>query len=173
MIVSSQIRINAKALKFESRIFWWWFLIHTKPPRINVMEKTDQKPIDKKESNPLGIMESSIADNHRVESTHAESNLRQSNTRKRDRRKKEYWKLEIIKTINIYIFLSLFIILRHSVSGFVIAPPWANPEVNRCSKKSWQLIYWPQDDKCYQIFEQGPCPRSQVKNCFIDNWNPM
>ena len=45
--------------------------------------------------------------------------------------------------------------------GFVIAPPWANPLINPCSNKSWQLIYWPSDGQCYQIFEQGPCPDTQ------------
>ena len=45
--------------------------------------------------------------------------------------------------------------------GFVIAPPWANPVINPCSKKSWQLIFWPPDGQCYQIFEQGPCPDTQ------------
>ena len=45
--------------------------------------------------------------------------------------------------------------------GFVIAPPWANPTINPCSNKSWQLIYWPPDGQCYQIFEQGPCPDTQ------------
>ena len=84
--------------------------------------------------------------------------------RKRDRRKKEYWKLPFMRSFHVYVFLSCFLFFGHSISGFVIAPPWANPEVNRCSKKSWQLIYWPQDDRCYQIFEQGPCPRSQVRS---------
>ena len=45
--------------------------------------------------------------------------------------------------------------------GFVIAPPWANPVINPCSGKSWQLIYWPPDGRCYQIFEKGPCPDTQ------------
>ena len=29
------------------------------------------------------------------------------------------------------------------------------------TNKSWQLIYWPSDGQCYQIFEQGPCPDTQ------------
>jgi len=45
--------------------------------------------------------------------------------------------------------------------GFVIAPPWANPVINPCSGTSWQLIYWPPDGRCYQIFEKGPCPDTQ------------
>ena len=57
-------------------------------------------------------------------------------------------------------FLQL-IIWEHQVSGFVIAPPWANEITNPCSKKSWQLLYWPKTQKCYKIFEQGPCPKSQ------------
>jgi hypothetical protein len=48
-----------------------------------------------------------------------------------------------------------------SVSSFVIAPPWANAVSNPCSSRSWQLIHWPADGECYQIFSQGPCPRSQ------------
>ena len=48
-----------------------------------------------------------------------------------------------------------------SVEAFVIAPPWANAVTNPCSARSWQLIYWPKDGKCYPIFSQGPCPRSQ------------
>ena len=128
------------------------------------MEKKSRKPINKKVSSPLGIMELSLADVLSVEYTHAEANLRQSTIRKRDRQKKEYWKPELISIIHMFIILSIFLLFNHSVSGFVIALPWANPEVNKCSKKSWQLIYWPQDDKCYQIFEQGPCPRSQVKS---------
>ena len=58
------------------------------------------------------------------------------------------------------IHLGLLILLK-AVQGFVIAPPWANPVINPCSEKSWQLIYWPQDGACYQIFEQGPCPDTQ------------
>ena len=59
--------------------------------------------------------------------------------------------------------MSLLFTLQYVAGGqaFVIAPPWANPEVNRCSRTSWQLIYWPDHDQCYQIFEQGPCPKSQ------------
>lgn len=49
-----------------------------------------------------------------------------------------------------------------TAEGFVIAPPWANKEVNPCSNKSWQLLLWPQDGQCYRIFDQGPCPKTQV-----------
>ena len=82
----------------------------------------------------------------------------------KDKRKKEYWKSNVrIDKMYLCIFVSIFSIFSgHCARGFVIAPPWANPEVNICSKKSWQLIHWPLDGKCYQIFEQGPCPRSQV-----------
>jgi len=45
--------------------------------------------------------------------------------------------------------------------GFVIAPPWANGSSNPCSESSWQLVYWPDTGKCYQIFSQGPCPDTQ------------
>ena len=58
-------------------------------------------------------------------------------------------------------YLGLIFCLLKAVQGFVIAPPWANPVINPCSEKSWQLIYWPQDGACYQIFEQGPCPDTQ------------
>ena len=59
--------------------------------------------------------------------------------------------------------LSLLILLTswRTALTFVIAPPWANEAVNPCSKQSWQLIFWPPDGRCYQIFEQGPCSRSQ------------
>ena len=40
------------------------------------------------------------------------------------------------------------------VAGFVIAPPWANPQLNPCSATSWQLIHWPGDGVCYPIFSQ-------------------
>ena len=48
-----------------------------------------------------------------------------------------------------------------TAQGFVIAPPWANPSLNPCSETSWQLIFWPPDGRCYQIFKQGPCPNTQ------------
>lgn len=48
-----------------------------------------------------------------------------------------------------------------SASGFVIAPPWANEATNPCSRESWQLIYWPPDGSCHQIFDRGPCPETQ------------
>lgn len=40
------------------------------------------------------------------------------------------------------------------VTGKVIPPPWANETVNPCALESWQLLYWPQDDRCYYIFQQ-------------------
>ena len=52
-------------------------------------------------------------------------------------------------------------LLSPSANAFVIAPPWANATLNPCSEASWQLILWPGDQRCYKIFEQGPCPRSQ------------
>ena len=134
-------------------------------PRIDGIASTSHNIIHKKLASSPGIMDSSYLEVRRVDCTHPDSHSKQSTTRKRDRRKKEYWKHDFMSIIHICIFSSLFLLLGHSVSGFVIAPPWANPEVNKCSKKSWQLIYWPQDDKCYQIFEQGPCPRSQVNVC--------
>ena len=55
----------------------------------------------------------------------------------------------------------ILLYLPPTCHSFVIAPPWANPVVNKCSRTSWQLILWPPDGKCYQIFEQGPCSRTQ------------
>ena len=108
-----------------------------------------------------GIMDSNYGDS-RLKTSDVELIIRAAD-RKRHRRKKEYWNpWSSINLLCVYIFVTCFLFFGHSVKGFVIAPPWANPDVNICSKKSWQLIYWPQDDKCYQIFEQGPCPRSQV-----------
>ena len=113
-----------------------------------------------------GIINMNHDSETRSNTPNTECLIRHCITRKRDRRKKEYWKLPCMRIFHVYVFLSCFLFFGHCISGFVIAPPWANPEVNRCSKKSWQLIYWPQDDRCYQIFEQGPCPRSQVRSCF-------
>ena len=45
---------------------------------------------------------------------------------------------------------------------FVIAPPWADPASNPCSASSWQLVFWPPTQNCYQIFSRGPCPDTQV-----------
>ena len=36
----------------------------------------------------------------------------------------------------------------------IIPPAWANEQLNPCARKSWQLLYWPQHDKCYKIFSQ-------------------
>ena len=57
--------------------------------------------------------------------------------------------------------LFLFFLFFKPCLSFVIAPPWANATINPCAEVSWQLILWPGDAKCYKIFEQGPCPRSQ------------
>ena len=106
-----------------------------------------------------GIMDSNYGDKL-LRTSDVELIIRAAD-RKRDRRKKEYWNSTNL-LISVYILAISLLFFGHIAKGFVIAPPWANPEVNICSKKSWQLIYWPQDQKCYQIFEQGPCPRSQV-----------
>ncbi|XP_019869110.2 uncharacterized protein LOC109597784 [Aethina tumida] len=55
----------------------------------------------------------------------------------------------------------LFLLMRWSTEGAVMAPPWANPKLNPCAKQpmGWQLLYWPPDGKCYKIFQTGyPCP---------------
>ena len=57
--------------------------------------------------------------------------------------------------------VGLLLAFLQASQAFVIAPPWANPVINPCSEKSWQLIFWPPDGRCYRIFEQGPCPDSQ------------
>ncbi|KAA0185396.1 hypothetical protein HAZT_HAZT002222 [Hyalella azteca] len=43
----------------------------------------------------------------------------------------------------------------------IIPPAWANITVNPCAIRSWQLLYWPQHDKCYKIFSQGPCDEGE------------
>ena len=48
-----------------------------------------------------------------------------------------------------------------SSTPFVIAPPWANETTNPCARRSWQLLVWPADGQCYQIFGRGPCPPTQ------------
>jgi len=55
----------------------------------------------------------------------------------------------------------VLILLLEPGSGFVIAPPWANPVRNPCSSSSWQLVFWPPNLQCYKIFSQGPCPETQ------------
>ena len=55
----------------------------------------------------------------------------------------------------------LLVLLADSAHSFVIAPPWADPATNPCSRSSWQLVYWPPTNNCYQIFSQGPCPDTQ------------
>ena len=53
-------------------------------------------------------------------------------------------------------------------AAFVIAPPWADPATNPCSEASWQLVFWPDTQSCYQIFSRGPCPATQV--AAIQSW---
>ncbi|XP_050543701.1 uncharacterized protein LOC126906845 [Daktulosphaira vitifoliae] len=49
-------------------------------------------------------------------------------------------------------------------SAAVLPPPWANPSQNPCALEpsgGWQLLYWPEDKKCYRIFQRGyPCPET-------------
>ena len=118
-------------------------------------------------SHEKGIMENTEKDSRIVKTANPELTIGAAD-RKRRRRKKEPLSWLPLLQPQASCFLQAFILLvciflQFTITaGFVIAPPWANPLVNVCSKKSWQLIYWPQDEKCYQIFEQGPCPRSQV-----------
>lgn len=49
------------------------------------------------------------------------------------------------------------------VEGAVVPPPWADPGNNPCASQpgGWQLLYWPEDGKCYKIFQKGyPCPET-------------
>jgi len=39
----------------------------------------------------------------------------------------------------------------------ILPPPWANTTLNPCAERSWQQLFWPPHDRCYQIFSQGPC----------------
>ncbi|XP_037070246.1 uncharacterized protein LOC119091542, partial [Pollicipes pollicipes] len=41
------------------------------------------------------------------------------------------------------------------------APPWADAALNPCSERSWQLVRWPADGRCYPIFQRGPCDATQ------------
>ena len=137
----------------------------------NMVTKNNQQVCNNSHSHHQGIMDSNYSDISLKRTQKVELIKRQPGSRNRDRRKKEYWKnISTSCVLNVFIFVLSFVFLGHSATGFVIAPPWANPEVNICSKKSWQLIYWPKDDKCYQIFEQGPCPRSQVISLFDLTW---
>ncbi|XP_064100508.1 uncharacterized protein LOC135211207 [Macrobrachium nipponense] len=55
----------------------------------------------------------------------------------------------------------LWVWTRVRCEGAVIPPRWVNATLNPCAKKSWQLLYWPEDNSCYQIFTQGPCNDTQ------------
>ncbi|XP_073976144.1 uncharacterized protein isoform X2 [Rhodnius prolixus] len=41
-------------------------------------------------------------------------------------------------------------------------PLWSDPRQNPCAQEpgGWELIFWPEDGKCYRLFRQGPCPQS-------------
>ncbi len=52
-------------------------------------------------------------------------------------------------------------LLPSLVASFIIAPPWAEESLNPCARRSWQLLLWPADGRCYQIFGRGPCPPTQ------------
>ena len=60
--------------------------------------------------------------------------------------------LAVILVIVLFDYASTSTVI--GVGGFVIAPPWANPQLNPCSATSWQLIHWPGDGVCYPIFSQ-------------------
>ncbi|XP_076057395.1 uncharacterized protein LOC143034930 [Oratosquilla oratoria] len=53
------------------------------------------------------------------------------------------------------------------VRGSIIPPQWANVTLNPCAQNSWQKLYWPPDQKCYKIFSQGPCEKTQ--EFYFDN----
>ncbi|XP_014260557.1 uncharacterized protein LOC106673101 [Cimex lectularius] len=59
-----------------------------------------------------------------------------------------------------YVFNFLFLLSAATVSSTVLVPPWGDPTQNPCALKpnGWQLLYWPEDEKCYKIFQKGyPC----------------
>lgn len=37
----------------------------------------------------------------------------------------------------------------------IVPPPWADPTKNPCANqpRGWQLVYWPDDGKCYKIYQ--------------------
>ncbi|CAH1126193.1 unnamed protein product [Ceutorhynchus assimilis] len=64
-------------------------------------------------------------------------------------------------TLKLKIWILLEICLLSVVGAAVMAPPWADPNLNPCAKepRGWQLLFWPSDGKCYKIFQVGhPCP---------------
>ncbi|XP_015594948.1 uncharacterized protein LOC107267565 isoform X2 [Cephus cinctus] len=58
---------------------------------------------------------------------------------------------------------TVWILLVAGASAAIVPPPWANPSSNPCAAqpRGWQLLYWPDDGKCYKIFQIGPpCPET-------------
>lgn len=60
-----------------------------------------------------------------------------------------------------WLWLWLWVWTWTCCEGAVIPPRWVNATLNPCAKKSWQLLYWPQDHSCHRIFTQGPCRDTQ------------
>ncbi|XP_025200849.1 uncharacterized protein LOC112598550 [Melanaphis sacchari] len=62
------------------------------------------------------------------------------------------------------ILLHCLACLVAAAMGAVLPPPWADPSQNPCAAEpsgGWQLLYWPDDKKCYRIFQRGyPCPET-------------
>ncbi|XP_015111656.1 uncharacterized protein LOC107037550 [Diachasma alloeum] len=57
----------------------------------------------------------------------------------------------------------LWLLLVADANTSIVPPPWANPLSNPCAAqpRGWQLLYWPDDGKCYKIFQIGaPCPET-------------
>ncbi|KAK9499942.1 hypothetical protein O3M35_002876 [Rhynocoris fuscipes] len=61
-------------------------------------------------------------------------------------------------TIN-YLYLFGLIIIKKATAEL---PAWSDPRQNPCAEEpgGWELIFWPEDGKCYRLFRQGPCPTS-------------
>jgi len=58
--------------------------------------------------------------------------------------------------INLQIWALLeLLLIAEGYSGAVVAPPWADPDLNPCAKQpsGWQLLFWPPDGGCYKIFQ--------------------
>ncbi|VVC35424.1 Domain of unknown function DUF4789 [Cinara cedri] len=62
------------------------------------------------------------------------------------------------------LLLNCLACLAATATCAVLPPPWADPSQNPCAAEpsgGWQLLYWPEDKKCYRIFQRGyPCPET-------------
>lgn len=67
-------------------------------------------------------------------------------------------------TLQAMLLLNCLACLAATAMSAVLPPPWADPSQNPCAAEpsgGWQLLYWPEDKKCYRIFQRGyPCPET-------------